>query len=314
MLEIGIEQQFVSFVLASLAGSRVAMRTNVSGSVTREVTLSKSIKQGCPLAPLLFIIVMDELHRGLRKAKRGYVLGDPDKPPGATVSSRGYCDDTYIVAHTVEDLRWLNQNVVHPFFEKHGLTINAIKTKVTGRLPGPEGEAFTGTVWWPGAVSPFETVSPNTAVKYLGAYVSLDLDWTTQVNKMQGNLYGLLSYIDSGRLTTLQGVAIAKYVTGPRMDIGMRHADVPLGKLRQWDARLSSSIARRAGYASASLHMSSVSTVCTLTPMEDQYVLVKTADSCYGNDHAQGPAPRPLSRSCPADPWGNIDGDGRAQG
>ena len=277
MLEIGLEKQFIDFVLAALSGSRVAMRTNVSGNVTREVTLSKSIKQGCPLAPLLFIIVMDELHRGLREAKKGYVLGDPGQPGGAMVSSRGYSDDTYIVAHTIKDLRYLNQHVVHPFFVKHGLTINAIKTKVTGRLPGTEGEAFTGTVWWPGSETPFETVPPDMAVKYLGAYVSLDLDWKTQVNKMQGYLYGLLSHIDSGRLTTLQGVAVAKYVTGPRMDIGMRHADIPRQKLRQWDARLSSSLARRAGYASASLHMSSVTTVCTLTPMEDQHMLVKIA-------------------------------------
>ena len=64
------------------------------------------------------------------------------------------------------------------------------------------------------------------------------------------------------------------------MDIGMRHADIPRQKLRQWDAWLSSSLARRAGYASASLHMtvmSSVTTVCTLTPMEDQHMLVKIA-------------------------------------
>ena len=129
MLEIGIEEQFVSFVLAALAGSRVAiyMRTNVSGHVTREVTLSKSIKQGCPLAPLLFIIVhvMDELRRGLRiESQEGLRSGRPEqtsKVRASMVSSRGYCDDTYIVAHTVEDLRWLNQNVVHRSFEKHGL-------------------------------------------------------------------------------------------------------------------------------------------------------------------------------------------------
>ena len=102
------EKQFVSFVLAALAGSRVAiyMRTNVSGNVTREVTLSKSIKQGCPLAPLLFIIVhvMDELRRGLRiESQEGLRSGRPEqtsKVRASMVSSRGYCDDTYIVAHT----------------------------------------------------------------------------------------------------------------------------------------------------------------------------------------------------------------------
>jgi hypothetical protein len=86
-----------------------------------------------------------------------------------------------------------------------------------------------------------------------------------------------LSHLRSGRLTTLQGVSIAKYVTGPQMEIGMRHAEVPLETLREWDQWLSSAIAARAGLASASLHVSSVTTVCTLTTMEDQYLLSKLA-------------------------------------
>ena len=72
MLEIGLEKKFITFVMTALQGSRVAMRTNIPGNVTREVKLHKSIKQGCPLAPLLFIIVMDELHRNLRETKLGY--------------------------------------------------------------------------------------------------------------------------------------------------------------------------------------------------------------------------------------------------
>ena len=82
------------------------------------------------------------------------------------------------MTNTIDDLRYLNENVVHPFFMKHGLTINAKKTKVTERLPGPEGLPFEGNVRWPGSTTPFETVPPDKAVKYLGAYISLDLNWT----------------------------------------------------------------------------------------------------------------------------------------
>ena len=277
MLEIGLEKEFIKFVMTALQGSRVAMRTNVPGNVTRDVELHKSIKQGCPLAPLLFIIVMDELHRNIRKANRGYSMGAPGSAGQPQVFSRGYCDDTYIVTNTIEDLRYLNEEVVHPFFTKHGLTINSKKTKVTGRLPGPGAEPFEGTVTWPGSVTPFETVSPAKAVKYLGAYISLDLDWTEQINKMQGHLMQVLAHIRSGRLTTLQGVSIAKYVTGPQMEIGMRHASVPMERLREWDKWLSAAIGKRAGHASSKLHFSSVTTVCTLTPMEDQYLLAKLA-------------------------------------
>ena len=100
-----VSSSFVKFVMAALLGSRVAMRTKIHGNVTREVELHKSIKQGCPLAPLLFIIVMDELHCNLRAAKRGYELGPAGNGGQHMVPSRGYCDDTYIVTSTIDDLR-----------------------------------------------------------------------------------------------------------------------------------------------------------------------------------------------------------------
>jgi len=91
-----------------------------------------------------------------------------------------------------------------------------------------------------------------------------------------------VSHIASGRLTTLQGVSIAKYVTGPKMEIGMRHADIPMTKLQDWGKWLSAAIAKRAGHASAKLHVSVVTTICTLTPMEDQYLLTKLAHVLEG--------------------------------
>ena len=182
MLEIGLEKKFITFVMTALQGSRVAMRTNIPGNVTREVELHKSIKQGCPLAPLLFIIVMDELHRNLRASKRGYKFGAPGAEGQQVVTSRGYCDDTFIVTNNIEDLRYLNEKVVYPFFKKHGLAVNANKTKVTGRSSSPQGGPFEGTMSWPGSVTPFETVPPNKAVKYLGAYICISRSGLDRAN------------------------------------------------------------------------------------------------------------------------------------
>jgi hypothetical protein len=51
------------------------------------VEMHKAVKQGCPLAPLLFIIVMDELHASLASST-GYSLGPPnaDSPSGVVKS------------------------------------------------------------------------------------------------------------------------------------------------------------------------------------------------------------------------------------
>ena len=46
MLAIGLGPDFVSFVMASLKGTTLKMRTNRPGHVTRAVEMHKAIKQG----------------------------------------------------------------------------------------------------------------------------------------------------------------------------------------------------------------------------------------------------------------------------
>ena len=265
---IGVEPAFISFVMSVLNGTKVAMRTNVPGHITRTVELHKSIKQGCPLAPLLFIIVMDELHSNLREFNLGYKLDD-----GPRVNSRGYCDDTGIVSNSFENFKRMNNEVVFPFFQKHGLLINEIKTKVTGRHA--DGTALTDTMSWPGSGRSFITIDPKETVRYLGAHISLDLDWSVQIKKMESQVYATAAHLDSGRFTLLQGLSITKYVTGPKMEIGMRHAIIPREKLQTWDKVISRALARSSGVTNGGLHISGTSIALKLVPLEDLYDTIK---------------------------------------
>ena len=128
-------------------------------------------------APL--IIVMDELHSNLREFDLGYKLDD-----GPRVNSRGYCDDTGIVSNSFENVKRMNNEVVFPFSQKHGLLINEIKTKVTGRHA--DGTALTDTMSWPGSGRSFVTIDPKETVRYLGAHISLDLDWSISTDQENG--------------------------------------------------------------------------------------------------------------------------------
>ena len=53
--------------MESLIGTKLKMKDGSKTGTTPYVTMHKAIKQGCPLAPLLFVILMDELHVGYRK-------------------------------------------------------------------------------------------------------------------------------------------------------------------------------------------------------------------------------------------------------
>ena len=273
---IGLGRDFEDFVMNSLQGTTLAMRTNLPGRVTPAIEMHKAVKQGCPLAPLLFIIVMDELHTALASAK-GYSLGDPNaRTPSGQVKSRGYCDDTTIISNSYDDLDKMNSQVM-AFFAKHGFQVNQIKTRVTGRhskdnalaTPGPGPHP-------PGTLQSFTTVTPDTPIKYLGAHITLTLDWKPQIQKMNTAILLLVRHLDTYRTTTLQATCMAKYVMGPRLEIGMRHADVSAEQLNTWDTWIAAALARRAGMGADKLHKSGVAHICRITPLADQNDLIKT--------------------------------------
>ena len=171
---LGLPKEFTEMVMNILEGTNLVMRTNIKGRVTPVVFIHQSIKQGCPLAPLLFTIVMDELHQELRTVG-GYALGPPGVPQRSpTIHSRGYSDDTTALANSIQGLKDMNA-VVTRFFLRHNFNVNAVKTKVTG-MTG-DGTPMTEKIHWLPGASVFATVAPSTPIKHLGLLITMTLDW-----------------------------------------------------------------------------------------------------------------------------------------
>ena len=78
------------------------------------VQRSRSVRQGDPLAPLLYIIFMDPLHCGLDRNPLYGGCSDGYDLDGAVVASKGFADDIWAVSSTVEGLKRMHRWVL-PF-------------------------------------------------------------------------------------------------------------------------------------------------------------------------------------------------------
>ena len=111
MRRLRMPASFIDLISDSLTG--LSSRVRTSFGVSRCFEVQRSLRQGCPLAPLLFVVLMDALHDGLEVnpfsgTRAGCVLNIPNARQ-VQISSLGYADDTAILANSLPHLRLLNE-------------------------------------------------------------------------------------------------------------------------------------------------------------------------------------------------------------
>ena len=115
--------EFVSWVQDSLRGVRAQVRTAFGLGPTFAVT--RSIRQGDPLSPLLFNIVFDMVHAHLQRSGLGF------SHHGVMLTTRGFADDLAAVADSRFHLGELHHMMLDAT-RALGLTLNAKKSVCMG--------------------------------------------------------------------------------------------------------------------------------------------------------------------------------------
>ena len=122
MAKLGISGKFLEMLKTMYSGDTVDCVVN--GVTTRCVYLTRGLRQGCSLSPILFNIYVSDIGHSLSSDNDGVLLGDKLRIAGLL-----FADDIIVVSDTAEGLRRL-LSVVHGHCKDLKLTISQEKSQV----------------------------------------------------------------------------------------------------------------------------------------------------------------------------------------
>ena len=168
--------EIVDYVCSSLWGSRSRVRTR--DGPTEPFDVLSCVRQGDPLAPLIFILVLDALHCGLEEicSVEGHGVSMANGP---RLASMGYADDTAIVADSEEGVRALHE-WVRSFFGAHAFKINAKKTKFVSSADPAQVRCLPGV----DGTSHIKALPSDTTFRYLGVLLNMECTWDEELARL----------------------------------------------------------------------------------------------------------------------------------
>ncbi|GJW25890.1 RNA-directed DNA polymerase, eukaryota [Tanacetum coccineum] len=209
--KFGFGHKWRGWIKGCLSLSKASVLVN--GSPTDEFTFHRGLRQGDPLSPFLFILVMESLHVSFQRLiDRGMftpiTVGNNNQVP---ISHLFYADDAMFIG------KWTCENVnalmlmLHCFFLASGLKINVQKSSISGIGVRPSNVRNMAAI--------FGCTTTTLPFTYLGVNVGANMkrisSWDVVVNKVTSKLstWKAKTLSVGGRLTLIKSVlgAIPSY-------------------------------------------------------------------------------------------------------
>nr|GEV36108.1 RNA-directed DNA polymerase, eukaryota, reverse transcriptase zinc-binding domain protein [Tanacetum cinerariifolium] len=158
----------------------------VNRSPTEEFQFFKGLKQGDPLSPFLFILVMESIHLSFKRVVDAGMFNGIALSPSMKLTHMFYADDAIFMG------QWSNRNIdiliymLKWFHRASGLNINLCKSNLMGiAVPDENINAAAARIGYGTLKIPFYYLGAK-----VGGCVSKIQSWNEIVDKM--NLYGLV--------------------------------------------------------------------------------------------------------------------------
>ncbi|GKD32458.1 RNA-directed DNA polymerase, eukaryota, reverse transcriptase zinc-binding domain protein [Tanacetum coccineum] len=192
-----------SWIKSCLSSSRASILVN--GSPTSEFSINRGLRQGDPLSPFLFILVIEGIHNAFTEAVgNGLISGININNSTINISHLFFADDVIITTGwNARDLENIIR-VLHVFYLASGLKINILKSNIYG-IGVNEKEVYN-------MASNAGCTAGNIPFNYLGLPIGSNMkstaSWKVLVDRFRSRLStwkaNLLSI--GGRLTLIKSV------------------------------------------------------------------------------------------------------------
>ncbi|GJU32731.1 RNA-directed DNA polymerase, eukaryota [Tanacetum coccineum] len=126
----GFGHNWCKWIKGTLYSARASVLIN--GSPSKEFSCHRGLKQGDPLAPYLFILIMESLHISFSKAVDVGLFKGILLPGSISVSHLFYADDAMFLGEWSDSNLKGILNILKSFFLASGLQINVSKSQLLG--------------------------------------------------------------------------------------------------------------------------------------------------------------------------------------
>ncbi|GJT30237.1 RNA-directed DNA polymerase, eukaryota [Tanacetum coccineum] len=202
LISFGFGPKWRSWIRGSLSSGKASILVN--GSPTSEFHLYRGLKQGDPLAPFLFLLIMESLHLSFSRAVEAGIFKGYKIDPSTTLSHLFYADDAVFIGEwSHSNLKGI-MNILRCFSLLSGMSINIQKSHLLG-VGIPDNCVAE-------AAKSIGCLIMKAPFKYLGILVGDNMSskkaWDETINKMKKRLsrWKLNTLSVGGRLTLLKSV------------------------------------------------------------------------------------------------------------
>ncbi|GKB47389.1 RNA-directed DNA polymerase, eukaryota [Tanacetum coccineum] len=224
--KFGFGEKWCKWIQSCLRSSRGSIILN--GSPTEEFQFHKGLKQGDPLSPFLFILVMESLHISFQRVEDAGLFNGIKLDNSVSISHLFYADDAVFVGQWCENNINTLVYVLECFFRASGLRINMSKSKLMGlHVDSDKIKAASSKLGCLTFKPPFTYLGST-----VGGSMSRIKTWDDVVDRVSSRLskWKMKMLSIGGRLTLL------KSVLGSTPIFHMSIHKVPLGVLRKLEA------------------------------------------------------------------------------